>query len=333
MSPVLHYANRLAYPDVRMEKYRMTGDRKGSRGAPLLLGLFVIFSASGAAAQTYELPPAGEDVIGQVSVVRAHHQDTLSDIARAYHLGYEEILHANPGVDPWLPGEGTRVILPTQHILPDAPRVGLVLNLPEMRLYYYPKPSKGKPPMVATFPVSIGRMDWTTPLGLTRVTAKVTNPVWYPPASIRAEHEQEGQELPPKVAAGPENPLGQYALQLGRPGYLIHGTDRPYGIGMRATHGCIRLYPEDIQRLFEEVPVGTPVRIVNQPYKAGWHRGVLYLEAHPLLEENLAEEKDNLTPAVRAVVEATSEHTTRVDWDRVLREAVRQNGIPVAVSD
>jgi lipoprotein-anchoring transpeptidase ErfK/SrfK len=173
--------------------------------------------------------------------------------------------------------EGTRVILPTQHILPDTPREGLVLNLPEMRLYYYPKPSTGKPRTVVTFPVSIGRMDWATPLGLTRVTAKVINPVWYPPASIRAEHEQEGQALPPEVAAGPDNPLGQYALQLGRPGYLIHGTDRPYGIGMRATHGCIRLYPEDIQRLFEEVPVGTPVRIVNQPYKAGWYRGVLYL--------------------------------------------------------
>ncbi len=292
----------------------MTGDRKGSRSGALLLRAVLVDSLGrqDASAQTYELPPAGEDVIGQVSVVRARHQDTLSDIARAYHLGYEEILRANPRVDPWLPGEGTRVILPTQHILPDAPRVGLVLNLPEMRLYYYPKPSTGKPPTVVTFPVSIGRMDWTTPLGLTRVTAKVINPVWYPPASIRAEHEQEGQALPPEVAAGPDNPLGQYALQLGRPGYLIHGTDRPYGIGMRATHGCIRLYPEDIQRLFEEVPVGTPVRIVNQPYKAGWYRGVLYFEAHPPLEENLAEAKDNLTPAVRAVVNGHERtHRTR----------------------
>lgn len=316
-----------------MEKYRMNAHRKGSRGARLLLGLLAILSAGGASAQTYELPPAGEDVIGQVSVVRARHQDTLSDIARAYHLGYEEILRANSGVDPWLPGEGTRVILPTQHILPDAPRVGLVLNLPEMRLYYYPKPSTGKPRTVVTFPVSIGRMDWTTPLGLTRVTAKILNPVWYPPASIRAEHEQEGQALPPEVAAGPDNPLGQYALQLGRPGYFIHGTDRPYGIGMRATHGCIRLYPEDIQRLFEEVPVGTPVRIVNQPYKAGWYRGVLYFEAQPPLEENLAEAKGNLTSAVHAVVSATSGRAARVDWDRVTREAVRLHGIPVAVSD
>jgi lipoprotein-anchoring transpeptidase ErfK/SrfK len=224
-----------------MEKSRMTGHRKDHQGRAFYSGCSQ-FSRPEEHRHRPTSCHGGEDVIGQVSVVRVHNQDTLSDIARAYHLGYEEILHANPGVDPWLPGEGTRVILPTQHILPDAPRVGLVLNIPEMRLYYYPKPSKGKPPMVATFPVSIGRMDWTTPLGLTRVTAKVINPAWYPPASIRAEHEQEGQELPPKVAAGPDNPLGQYALQLGRTGYLIHGTDRPYGIGMRATHGCIRLY-------------------------------------------------------------------------------------------
>lgn len=311
----------------------MTGHRKGSPGARLLLGLLAIFSFSIASAQTYELPPAGENVVGQVKVVRARRQDTLSDIARAYHLGYEEILRANPRVDPWLPGAGTRVILPIQHILPDAPRQGLVLNLPEMRLYYYPKPSPGKPRTVVTFPVSIGRMDWATPLGLTRVTAKVINPVWYPPASIRAEHEQEGRPLPPEVPGGPDNPLGQYALQLGRPGYLIHGTDRPYGVGMRVTHGCIRLYPEDIRRLFKEVPVGTPVRIVNQPYKAGWYRGVLYFEAHSPLEENLAEATGNLTPAVRAVIAPTRQRAARVDWDRVTRAAIELRGIPVMVSE
>jgi L,D-transpeptidase ErfK/SrfK len=316
-----------------MDKSRMTGHRKGSPRARLLLGLLAILSAGGASAQTYELPPVGENVVGQVKVVRARRQDTLSDIARAYHLGYEEILRANPRVDPWLPGAGTRVILPTQHILPDAPRQGLVLNLPEMRLYYYPKPSAGGPPRVVTFPVSIGRMDWTTPLGLTRVTAKVINPVWYPPASIRAEHEQEGRPLPAEVPAGPDNPLGQYALQLGRPGYLIHGTDRPYGVGMRVTHGCIRLYPEDIRRLFKEVPVGTPVRIVNQPYKAGWYRGVLYFEAHPPLEENRAEATGNLTPAVRAVITPTRQRAARVDWDRVTRAAIELRGIPVMISE
>jgi len=316
-----------------MDKSRMTGHRKGSPGTRLLFGLLAILSAGSASAQTYELPPAGENVVGQVKVVRAHRQDTLSDIARAYHLGYEEILRSNPRVDPWLPGEGTHVILPTQHILPDAPRQGLVLNLPEMRLYYYPKPPPGKPRTVVTFPVSIGRMDWATPLGVTRVTAKVINPVWYPPASIRAEHAQEGRPLPAEVPGGPDNPLGQYALQLGRPGYLIHGTDRPYGVGMRVTHGCIRLYPEDILRLFKEVPVGTPVRIVNQPYKAGWYRGVLYFEAHPPLEENRAEATGNLTPAVRAVIVPTRQRAARVDWDRVTRAAIELRGIPVMVSE
>lgn len=301
--------------------------------APLLLGLLGALLATAVPAQTYKLPPAGENVVGRVKVVRAGRQSTLSDIARAYHLGYEEIRRANPRVDPWLPGAGTRVILPTQHILPDAPREGLVLNLPEMRLYYFPRPSPGKPSTVVTFPVSIGRMDWATPLGLTRVTAKITDPVWYPPPSIRAEHEQEGRPLPPEVAAGPDNPLGQYALQLGRPGYLIHGTNRPYGIGMRVTHGCIRLYPEDIRRLFEEVPVGTPVRIVNQPYKAGWYRGALYFEAHPPLDESPVEVTDNLTPAVRAVIAATRQRAARVDWDQVTRAAIELRGIPLIVSE
>jgi L,D-transpeptidase ErfK/SrfK len=283
-------------------------------------------------AQTFPLPPEGEDVIGQVMVVNTRYEDTLSDIARAHNVGYEEIKRANPQVDPWLPGEGTRVIVPMQHILPDAPRKGLVLNLPEMRLYYYPPAPRGKPAEVVTFPASIGRMDWSTPLGLTRVTRKVVDPVWYPPESIRVEHEAEGDVLPDEVAAGPDNPLGQYALYLAVPGYLIHGTNRPYGIGMRVTHGCIRLYPEDIERLFREVPVGTPVRIVNQPHKAGWLGGVLYLETNPPLEEYLAEE-DSLTPAVRAVIDATRSRRARVAWDRVLQHATEARGIPLAISE
>lgn len=305
---------------------------RGHRVHCALAGLLAGLMVSGAAAQTFPLPAEGEDVIGRVKVVSTRYEDTLSDIARAHHIGYEEIIRANPHVDPWLPGEGTRVIVPMQHILPNAPRKGLVLNLPEMRLYYYPPPQRGKPAEVVTFPASIGRMDWSTPLGLTRVTRKVVNPVWYPPASIRAEHEAEGDELPDEVAAGPDNPLGEYALYLAVPGYLIHGTNRPYGIGMRVTHGCIRLYPEDIERLFKEVPVGTPVRIVNQPHKSGWLGGVLYLETNPQLEEYMAEE-DNLTPAVRAVINATRTRPVRVVWDRVMRHATEARGIPLAISE
>ena len=298
----------------------------------VLIGLLAGLMAGSAAAQTFPLPAPGEDVIGQVKVVRARYEDTLPDIARANHVGYEEILRANPKVDPWLPGQGTRVIVPMQHILPDAPRQGLVLNLPEMRLYYYPPPRRGQAAVVVTFPVSIGRMDWSTPLGLTRVVAKLANPAWYPPASIRAERAARGMELPREIPPGPDNPLGQYALQLAVPGYLIHGTDRPYGIGMRVTHGCIRLYPEDIERLFNEVPVGTPVRIVNQPYKAGWLRGVLYFEANPPLEEDMAQD-NNLTPAVWTVFEATRARYARVVWDRVTQHATEARGMPLAISE
>ena len=305
---------------------------RGYLARRILAGLTTGLMAGSLSAQTFPLPTAEENVIGQVRVVSTRYQDTLSDIARVHHVGYEEIIRANPKVDPWLPGKGTRIIVPMQHILPDAPRQGLVLNLPEMRLYYYPPPRPGQPAVVATFPVSIGRMDWSTPLGLTRVTTKITNPAWYPPASVRAEHEAEGEELPPVIASGPDNPLGEYALQLAVPGYFIHGTNRPYGIGMRVTHGCIRMYPEDIERLFKEIPVGTPVRIVNQPYKAGWRRGRLYFEAHPPLEEKKTREQ-NYTPAVRTVIAATRERPARVIWDRVMRNAVEARGIPLAISE
>lgn len=298
-----------------------------------LAGVLTGLVPNDGAAQTFVLPPAGEDLVGQVKVVRARYQDTLSDIARAHHVGFDEIVRANPRVDHWLPGAGTRVVVPMWYILPNAPRTGLVLNLPEMRLYYYPPPRAGKPAEVVTFPVSIGRMDWSTPLGLTRVSAKLANPAWYPPASIRAEHASKGEMLPEMIAPGPDNPLGEYALQLAIPGYFIHGTNKPYGIGIRATHGCIRLYPEDISRLFHEVRVGTPVYIVNQPYKAGWSHGVLYFESHPPLKENRALAQHNLTPAVRVVVAATRQRSTRVDWNQVTRAAMDARGIPVAISE
>lgn len=288
--------------------------------------------ASGAHAGSFALPPPAESIVGEIQVQEASAADTLSDIARARRVGYDQIVQANPAVDPWLPGEGARVVVPTQHVLPDAPREGLVLNLPEMRIYYYPPRKRGRPPTVLTFPVSIGRLDWRTPLGLTRVATKVTNPEWRPPASIKAEHAQEGEELLDVYPPGPDNPLGEYALRLAREGYLIHGTNRPYGIGMRVTHGCVRLYPEDIALLFREVPVGAPVRILDQPNKVGWRGAELYLESHPPLEENRARDGNRLTPAVQAVVAATRARPARVNWDEVVRVAAEAQGIPVAIS-
>ena len=322
-------------PDSRVEisRARPILGATANRVAEIIITVLVsVFAIHAVSAQMFDVPSAGNGLVGKIKVVRAHQEDTLSDIARANFVGFNEIVHANPRVDPWLPGEGTGVIVPTWHILPDTPQSGIVLNLPEMRIYYYPPPQNGKPAKVMTFPVSIGRMDWSTPLGLTRVTAKVVNPPWYPPASVRAEHAAEGDYLPAMVPPGPDNPLGEYAIQLGIPGYFIHGTNKPYGIGMRVTHGCVRMYPEDIRLLFSEVPIGTPVRIVNQPYKAGWNRGVLYFEAHPPLEKLDTGASRNLTPATRVVIDATSQQSARVDWERVTHAAVEARGFPVAIS-
>jgi L,D-transpeptidase ErfK/SrfK len=226
------------------------------------------------------------DVVGEVQVIRAHYEDTFTDIARAYDLGYDELVQANPGVDPWLPGAGTRIVLPTQFILPDAPREGIVLNIGTKRIFYYPKVATGESPVVITHPVGIGREGWGTPIGSTTVVSKVRDPVWTVPASIRKEHADAGDPLPARVPAGPDNPLGAYALRLGFPSYLIHGTNKPSGIGMRVSHGCVQLFPEDIESLFSQVPVGTRVQIVNQPQLLGWDAGNLYLEVHPALEDD-----------------------------------------------
>jgi L,D-transpeptidase ErfK/SrfK len=296
--------------------------------ARLLFGLFLALPVTQAYAATYLLLP-GSDVVGRLQQVTTREEDTLSDVARRFGVGWEALKRANPNVDPWLPGVGTRVVVPTQHVLPDVRREGLVLNLPEMRIYYYPRPRPGRPLTVMTYPVSIGRIDWSTPLGLTRVTAKLRNPVWYPPESIRAEHAEYGDELPKIVSAEPDNPLGKYALQLAIPGYLIHGTNKPFGIGMRVTHGCVRLYPEDIEALFRLIPIGTPVRIIDQPHKVGWRDNTLYLESHLPLDEQPA---NSITPAVRAVVVATANHIPRIDWDAVEKIGRETRGLPLRVS-
>ncbi len=300
--------------------------------AVVLLSLGAVFGAPVSRAETFVLPPPGVNVIGAIQTVYARHEDTLSDIARRYNVGYDEITLANPDVDPWLPGEGTAIIVPSQYILPDAPREGLVLNVPEMRVYYYPPVQKGKPPLVVTFPASIGRMEWQTPLGKTKIVKKQAYPTWYPTDSIRAEHLEDGDPLPKSIPPGPENPLGTHALRLGIPGYLIHGTNKPYGIGMRVTHGCIRLYPEDIRALFDMVPVDAPVYVVNQPFKAGWRNGLLYVEAHPPLEEDRGAFESNRTPAVKAVVAASPDTNSAIDWNTVAQITEGLNGVPGVVS-
>jgi len=296
--------------------------------SPGSLAVVLLVLAQNAHASDYRLPPADVDIVGRIGVVEAKYEDTLAELARTHDLGHEEMVLANPGVDRWLPGAGTRLVLPTRYILPTAPREGIVVNLPEMRLYYYPKPSKDQGPRVITHPVSVGRMDWASPLGRTRVTVKVKDPAWYPPESIRKEHAERGDELPKRVPPGPDNPLGTRALRLGIPGYLIHGTNRPYGVGMRVTHGCVRMYPEDIEALYYDVPTNTPVHFVDQPFKAAMLAGTLFIEAHPPLDEHEMSEDQALRLALDAVLTVTGGIDPGVDMAR-LRALVRSpSGVP-----
>jgi L,D-transpeptidase ErfK/SrfK len=233
-------------------------------------------------------------------------------------------------VDRWLPGEGAETLVPTRYILPDAKRIGIVLNVPEMRLYFYPPVRAGEPAVVKTYPVSIGRMDWDTPLGTTAVAAKTRNPSWRPPDSIRAEHAADGTPLPEIIPPGPDNPLGDYALRLTRSGYLIHGTNRPYGVGMRVTHGCVRMYPENIEALFPEVPVGTPVEIVDEPVKIGWLADTLFIEVHPPLEEQ-RDQVVLIELAMDLINAAWQKRPFDLDGS-ALKAAVREKGgIPVPI--
>jgi len=297
----------------------------------LLTILALIFTGQAAGAG-YLLPPAEFDLIGMTRVVEALREDTLIDIARRYGIGQEAMLRANPQVDRWLPGEGAKVTIPSRYILPPPPRSGLVLNLPEMRLYYFPRPQPGQPAEVQTYPIGIGRMDWTTPLGETKVVAKDEDPSWHPPKSIRAEHAAAGDPLPLVVPPGPDNPLGRHALRLGISGYLIHGTNKVFGVGMRVSHGCIRMLPEDIAMLFSQVAVGTPVRIINQPVKAGWHGDKLYLEVHPPMEEETAGNESLLDAAIEAIDGALARRMGDVDRLAVLEAVVEKSGVPTVVS-
>ena len=280
-------------------------------------------------------PPLDVDLVGGITTATAMPGDTLLDIARQHGIGQEEIVLANPEVDRWLPTPGRDVVLPTRYILPEAKREGIVVNLPEMRLYYFAEPedlSDDGQAVVVTHPVSVGRMDWNTPLGTTRVIQKKENPTWTPPASIKAEHAAEGDPLPDVVPAGPDNPLGLFAMRLAIPGYLIHSTNKPYGVGMRVTHGCMRMYPEDIEQFFQQVPLNTPVTLVNQPIKAGWFGGALYMEIHPAMEEERLPEEELLQKAVEVVKQKIDGHDVVVRWS-LLRKAVQEkSGIPVRIS-
>jgi L,D-transpeptidase ErfK/SrfK len=276
-------------------------------------------------AVTFDLPAPGDDVVGQTFTLNTRWEETFSDIARIYDIGYRQMVAANPKVDAWLPGEGTKVVIPQQYILPPGPRKGIVINLAELRLYYYPEDR----PVVVTYPIGIGREGWSTPTGETVVIGKKEGPSWTVPASILKEHEEDGDPLPPVIPPGPNNPLGTHAIYLGLPGYLLHGTNKPYGVGMRVSHGCIRLYPENIKQFFKQVKKGTPVRIVNEPYKAGWLKGELFVQVHPPLVEYIEEKGHNYTELVNSVIERLGEDQRKPDWPLLHEYAENKTGIPM----
>ena len=342
----------------------------------------------GVMADSFSMPGQGDDLIGEIRHVKAHDEDTLIDIARRNSVGQDEMMMANPTVDRWLPKEGTDVVLPRRYILPDAPRAGIVVNVPEMRLYYYPvkamasTPKKAATPVdssaggkaaakpaaapvaaqsfessrsgeVITYPVSMGRMDWRTPIGKTTVINKQKDPSWTPPASIKREHAAKGDPLPDVVPPGPDNPLGKYAMRLGVAGYLIHGTDaaKADGIGMRVTHGCMRLYNEDIAKLFPLVPVGSPVHLVNQPVKLGWEGNKLYMEVSQPLDEDVgisphdpddniskeqlaredAQRSSFLMRLANSEIQKQKDKGASVNMEKVRRAIDKPTGIPVVI--
>jgi L,D-transpeptidase ErfK/SrfK len=295
--------------------------------------LFLLMTSRLMATQYYLLPNA-PPVFGSIEFLQAQFEDTLPDLARTFSLGYEEIVRANPDIDPWLPGKGIEITLPGQRILPAALREGIVVNLPEHRLYYFPKSRKNETPTVLTFPVSIGKMDWRTPLGQTSITAKTKLPSWRPPASVREEHAARGEPLPAVVPPGPDNPLGEYSMRLGidTGSYLIHGTNNPLAVGMAVTHGCIRMYPEDIARLFPLVPVGTKVWLINEPVKVAYVEGELWLEAHPTVDAEGQSMEPDIDLLAQHLDRALGASTAAIHWDYAIETLRVARGIPTVVA-
>jgi L,D-transpeptidase ErfK/SrfK len=269
-----------------------------------------------------------DDVIGRLAIIRLEKEDTLPDIARHFSLGTNTVSAANPGIDLWVPEAGERILLPLSFILPDTHRKGIVINLAAMRLFYFK--DNGNLLAVSTYPVGVGTTERPTPMGQMYVRRKKFRPTWYVPASIAEDHKKKGDPLPPKVPPGPLNPLGEYALYLSKSGYLVHGTNKPASIGIRATNGCIRLYPEDIKRLFEKTPVKTPVKIVSQPYLVGQRDGIVYLEVHTPFEESGTTELKKAYAKLKNIEKKLGQ---ALDWIKVKEVVAEARGFPVPISE
>jgi L,D-transpeptidase ErfK/SrfK len=307
---------------------------RSSACAAALFGLLVGAATDGAWATVYTLPNRDATVVGEDQSVVTVYEDTLYDLAAKFSLGSEELIRVNPGIDPWLPGAGKTLVVPGRHILPPGPREGIVVNLPEHRLYYFPKPKRGGPIEVITYPVSIGKMDWRTPLGVTHVIGKQKNPVWFPTESVRKEHAEAGDPLPASVPSGPDNPLGLFAMRLaaGNGTYLIHGTNNPIAVGLAVTHGCIRMYPDDVAALFPLIPVGTQVRLINQPIKVAWVDGELLLEAHPPVDAEGQSFEPNIDQFAELLRAAVGDTTVAIHWDYAREILQKADGVIATVA-
>jgi L,D-transpeptidase ErfK/SrfK len=309
----------------------MTGRRSRSArsaAAALLAVLACAGCAQRASRFLLEAPPDSPDLVGRLEFHEADAEDTLVDLAPELEVGYVELLAANPGVDPWLPREGTRLVVPRARLLPSPPHEGIVVNLGDLRLYFF---EPGQP--TRAWPIGIAKDGYATPIGVTEVKSKREKPVWTPGPSARRDG------YPERVEPGPDNPLGEHALYLGWPAYLIHGTNEPRGVGRHSSRGCIRLYPKHIARLYARVEPGTPVRVVNEPVKLGWIGGELYLEVNPDAEQSQSLDETGKPGTPRApadlrkrVLAAAGEHAGRVDWERVERTGLRRIGVPIRIT-
>jgi len=284
-------------------------------------------------AATFPLPADDSNIVGRLQVVTADARNTLLDIARHYDLGYEDITAANPGVSVWLPGKGTPIVVPTEFILPSRPWKGIVVNIPQRRLYYFPRHTAREPATVITFPIGIARPGWPTPLGNTRIIAKYKDPSWIVPKDIQAEHRSQGEaNFPDYFPPGPNNPMGMLALETGFSQIFIHGTNRPWGVGMEVSHGCVHLYPENAAYLFPHVPTGTPVRIINQPVMVGYRNHQLYIGVSTPVGEYPGDRDSLLMRTIDEVSLTRNREWPTIDWDRV-RQAVNARRImPIPVS-
>lgn len=269
------------------------------------------------------------DLAGSVTTLTTEYEDTFADIGDSHSLGFMELVQANPGIDPWLPGDGTRITLPTRYVLPDSPRQGIVINLAEFRLYYFTEQG------VRTFPVGVGKSQTPSPLTETQVTMNLESPAWYPPDSIRAEYREDGTPLPRMIPPGPNNPLGPFAMKLAADGYLIHGTNKQFGVGMPVSHGCIRMYNDDIASIIYDVSKGTPVRFIDQSVKVGLSNGEVWLEVHRSGESLGESEKDRLWRSVMGRMDALLAKHPDLEFRRAAVElAIDQaDGVPVMVGE